>query len=130
MFFGTARAPVVCHPARSSSRTAWAPLATVRPISFEVTLHGIRIGKGHGERRPRTASRTDRTEQVGALVALVGGLARPGSAPRPLPHKAILLADPGLVLEPDLDGLSRCEVTQMGSQCAGEIFLKASIVRS
>ena len=29
MFFGTTKAGVVCQPARSSSRTAWAPLATL-----------------------------------------------------------------------------------------------------
>lgn len=34
MLFGTTRLPVVCHPARSSSRTACAPLATVRAISL------------------------------------------------------------------------------------------------
>jgi hypothetical protein len=46
-----------------------------------------------------------------------------------LPHEAILLADPGLVLEPDLDGFSRCDAGQMGPQRVREVFLNASIVR-
>jgi hypothetical protein len=32
-FLGTRRWLLVCHPARSSSKTTWAPLATVREIS-------------------------------------------------------------------------------------------------
>jgi hypothetical protein len=46
-----------------------------------------------------------------------------------LPHQAILLADAGLVLEPDLDRLAGCYVAQVGSQRGGEVFLNASIVR-
>jgi hypothetical protein len=53
---------------------------------------------------------------------------RPRSAPRPLPHEAVLLADAGLVLEPDLDGLARRDAAQMGSQRGRKVFLNASIV--
>jgi len=70
-----------------------------------------------------------RMRQVGALVALVGGLARPGSALGPLPHKAVLLADAGLILEPDLDRLVPGKVGQMRFQGRGPGFLNASIVR-
>ena len=98
MFFGTTRLPVVCQPARSSSRTAWAPLATTTGDLVEVELHGLGVGVGQRQRRAGAARRADRAEQVGALVALVGRLARPRPAPRPLPHEPVLLADAGLVL--------------------------------
>ncbi len=95
----------------------------------EVKLHGVRVGEGQSQSCSRAARRTDRTEQVGALVALVGGLARPRSAPGPLAHEAVLLADPGLVLEPELDRLSLGDAGQVGAQGGGEVFLNASIVR-
>lgn len=62
----------------------------------EMSLHGPCVCEGHDESRSDTASRADRPEEVGALVALIGGLARPGSASRPLPDQTVLLADPGL----------------------------------
>ena len=64
----------------------------------EMGLHGVGVGEGHGERGTDTASRADRPEQIDALVALIGGLARPGSAPGPLPDQAVILADTGFLL--------------------------------
>ena len=66
-------------------------------------LHGLGVGEGQGEGRADAARWADGAEQIGALVALVGRLPRPRAAPGPLPDEAVLLADPGLVLEPDLD---------------------------
>lgn len=65
----------------------------------------------------------DGAEQVGTLVALVGGLERPRAAARPLPHEALLLADPHLVLEPDLDLLLAGHAREMGRKRAREVFL-------
>lgn len=96
----------------------------------EMGLHGVRVGEGHGERRADAPRRTDRPEQVGALIALVGGLARPGSASGPLPDEAVLLADAGLVLEPEFDRLAPGDVGEMGFQRGREVFLNASITRS
>ena len=46
-----------------------------RPADLvEMGLHGVRVGEGHGERRADAPSRADRSEQIGALVALIGGL--------------------------------------------------------
>jgi hypothetical protein len=70
---------------------------------FEVELHRLGVGEGQRQRRAGSAGGTDGAEQVGVFVTLVGGLARPGSSPRPLPHDAVLLADARLVLKPDLD---------------------------
>ena len=53
----------------------------------EMGLHGVRVGKGHGQHRADAPYRADRSEEVGAIVALVGGLARPRCAPGPLPTR-------------------------------------------
>jgi hypothetical protein len=71
-----------------------------------VELHGLGIGVGQRQRRACAARWTDRAEEVGALIALVGRLARPRPASRPLSDDPVLLADAGLVLEPDLDRLA------------------------
>jgi hypothetical protein len=97
---------------------------------LEVELHGLAVGIGHGKRRARAPRRADGAEQVGALVALVGGLAGPRSTPRPLPHEAVLLADPRLVLEPDLDGLAGREVSDVGLQRGRAILLNSATIRS
>src|SRR5215204_2640786 len=93
MFFGTTRRPVVCQPARSRRSTAWAPRRTRLEISTRWSC--IASLSGHGERRAGAARRADGAEQVGAFVALIGGLAWARAAPRPLPHEAVLLADAG-----------------------------------
>jgi hypothetical protein len=90
---------------------------------IEMKLHGLGIGKRQRQRRPGSPRRADGAEQVGALVALVGGLAGARPPPGPLPHNAVLLADAGLVLEPDLDRCSLGQIGQMRAQRAGEVFL-------
>src|SRR6185436_16313643 len=92
----------------------------------EVELHRLAVGVGHGERRAGAA----RAEQVGAFVALIGGLAWARAAPRPLPHEAVLLADAGFVLEPDLDRLAFRQAGAVSVQRRGEVFLKAATVSS
>ncbi len=47
---------------------------------FEVELHRLGVGVGQGERRPDSAGWANGTEQVGVVVALVGGLPWPRSA--------------------------------------------------
>jgi hypothetical protein len=42
----------------------------------EVKLHGNRVSDGQRERRTFAARWADRAEEIGTLVALVGGLAR------------------------------------------------------
>jgi len=66
-------------------------------------LHGECVSDGQCERRAFAARRTDRAKEIGALVTLVGRLARSRSASSPLADEAILLTDAGLVLEPDFD---------------------------
>src|SRR5215212_10111030 len=130
MFFGTTKRPVVCQPARSRRSTAWAPRRTRLETSTRSELHRLAVGVGHGERRASAARRADGAEQVGAFVALIGGLARARAAPRPLPHEAVLLADAGFVLEPDLDRLAFRQAGAVSVQRRGEVFLKAATVSS
>jgi hypothetical protein len=64
----------------------------------EVKLHHVGVGMGQRQRRPDAAGRADRAEQIGVVIALVGGLPGSCSAPGPLPNLAVLLADAGLVV--------------------------------
>jgi hypothetical protein len=93
-------------------------------------LHHGRIGVGQREGRPDAAGRADRAEQIGVVVALVGGLPWPRPAPGPLPNLAVLLADAGLVLKPDFDRRRLRQSFEMSLQRVREVFLKASTIRS
>jgi hypothetical protein len=96
----------------------------------EVELHHVGVGIGQHEGRPDAAGRADRAKQIGVVVALVGRLPGPRSAPGPLPNLAVLLADAGLVLKPDFDRRRLGQAVDMSLQRAREVFLKASTVRS
>jgi len=67
---------VVCQPARSKISTACAPTATAAEISVEMKLHRLGVGVRQRQRRADAAGGTDGAEQIGALVTLVGRLAR------------------------------------------------------
>jgi hypothetical protein len=97
---------------------------------LEMELHGLGVGEGQRKRGPDASGGTNGAEEVGAFAALIGGLARPRSTPGPLTHEAILLADAGFVLEPDLDRRCRRQAVEMGAQRAREVFLKASTICS
>jgi hypothetical protein len=64
----------------------------------EVKLHHVGVGIGQRAGRSDPAGWADRAEQIGVVIALIGRLARPRSAPGPLSDEAVLLADPGFVL--------------------------------
>ena len=95
---------------------------------IEVELHGFGIGLRQRERGAGAARRTDGAEQIGIFVALVGRLSRSRPTSGPLPDDAILLADPGFILEPDFDRGPLGHVRQMHTQRAREVFLKASMI--
>ena len=130
MFSGMTRLGVVCQPARSKRSTACAPTATLRLISSRWSLHRLAVGKRQRQRRALALGRADGAEEIGALVALVCGLSRPRSSPRPLPHKAVLLTDARLVLKPDFDRRLGCKLRQMGVQDIAKVFLNASTIRA
>ena len=89
----------------------------------EMELHREGVGEGQRERRALAPRRADRAEEIGVLVTLVGGLARPRSAPGPLAHEAVFLADAGFVLEPDFDRRVLRQIGEMGAQRPREVFL-------
>ena len=95
----------------------------------EVKLHHVGVGIGKRQSRSDAASGTDRAEQIGVVIALVGGLPWPRSTPGPLADEAVLLADPGLVLEPDFDRRRLRQPFEMSLQRAREVFLNASTIR-
>jgi hypothetical protein len=88
----------------------------------EMELHRLGVGMGQGERFADAAGWANRSEQIGVVVALICGLARPGSASCPLPDLAVLLTDAGFVLKPDLDRRRLRQAVEMGAQRAREVF--------
>ena len=96
----------------------------------EVELHHVGVGIRKRQCRPDTAGGADRAEQIGVVIALVGGLPGPRPALGPLPNLAVLLADAGLVFKPDFDRRRLGQAVDMSLQRAREVFLKASTVRS
>ena len=106
------------------------PLSDLAGDFLKMKLHGLGVGEGQRKRGPNAAGRANGAEEIRALVALIGGLARPRSSPGPLTHEAVLLADAGFVLKPDLDRRRRRQAVEMGAQRAREVFLKASTIRS
>ena len=85
-------------------------------------LHHVGVGIGQRERGSNPTGGADGAEQIGVVVALVGRLPWPGSAPRPLANLAVLLADPGLVLKPDFDRRGLRQAFEMSLQRAREIL--------
>jgi len=90
---------------------------------IEMKLHGGGVGEGQGERHALAARRTDRAEEIGVFVALIGRLAWARAALGPLPHETVLLANTRLVLEPDFDRSAFRNIGEMGVQRLREVFL-------
>ena len=94
----------------------------------DVLLHGAGVGPWRGDGSALALCRANGAEEKRVLVALIGGLARSGSAPRPLPYDAVLLADARLVLEPQLYRRAVRNVLQMCVERVREVFLKAAMI--
>ena len=71
----------------------------------------------------------DGTEQIGVVVALIGRQAGPRAGLGPQSGAAVLLAEPGLVLEPDFDRPVLGQMAYVGGERAGEVFLNPSSTR-
>ena len=89
-------------------------------------LHGLGITAWQHETGTDAPGRTDRTEEIGRLRALVLRCRGSGATPGPAPREPSLLPDPGFVLPPDLyvrAGRERCpDLPHLG----WEFFLKSS----
>jgi hypothetical protein len=95
----------------------------------EMHLHGACVGPGQHEGGALAAQGTDGTEQIGVVVALIGRQAGPRAGLGPQPGAAILLAEPGLILEPNLDALVLGQMAYMRGERAREVFLNPSSTR-
>lgn len=93
----------------------------------EVHLHGVGADVGERQGGADATRRADRAEEIGVLVALIGRLAGSRPSPRPLSDDPVLLPDPSLVLEPDLDPLALRQMPDMSVQGPGEVFLNSSM---
>ena len=91
----------------------------------EMGVHRRGVGEGQHQPGGHAALRADRAEEVGPFVAGVARRPRPGAAPRPDPGERALLADPRLVLEPDLERLAARRLGERRRYRLGEVFLKA-----
>jgi hypothetical protein len=94
----------------------------------DVELHRLGVGEGERQGRAFALSGADRAKQIGVFAALVGGLPGPRSAPRPLAHEAVLLADARFVLEPDFNRRALRQGGQMDVQDRREV--NASTMRT
>lgn len=92
----------------------------------EMQIHRRGVAEGQDETRRLAFGRADRAEDVGRLGALIVRGRRPRTAQGPTPGDLVLLADPGLVLEPDLYALARRLAGRDRRQAGGEVFLKAA----
>jgi len=75
-----------------------------------------------------SSCRADGTEDVGRTRPLIVRCRGSSPAPRPSPGDLVLLADPGLVLEPDLYRLARRVALGDLLEAGGEVFLNAASV--
>jgi len=94
----------------------------------EMKVHGFCVAARQDESRPFSLLRADRPEDVGRDGALIVRRRGAGSALGPASGDLVLLADAGLVGEPDLYVIGR-EALVGGDfvQAGGETFLKSSM---
>jgi hypothetical protein len=104
-------------------------VATCRHLaadSSEMQRHGLGVRGRHDQAGCDATLRTGRAEQVGPVVALVVRRAGPRSTLGPDAGQRALLADPGLILEPDFDRLAFGAVGDLRRDGRGEVFLNVS----
>lgn len=70
---------------------------------IEVGLHRGRVAIWSDQGCPHATFRADRAEDISICIALIGGLAWPGSLVRPKTRDAVFLSNAHLVLEPDFN---------------------------
>lgn len=94
--------------------------------SNQMQRHGLGVRCRHDEARCDATLRTGRAEQISPVVASVVRRAGPRSTLGPDAGQRALLADPGLILEPDFDRLAFGVVGDLRRDCRGEVFLNVS----
>ena len=82
----------------------------------------VEIGNNIAERAMRSVGGADRPEQIGRGGALIVGRHGTAAALRPAAGDAVLLADPGLVLKPDLYALAGGDAPADLRQSGRDVF--------
>lgn len=97
---------------------------------LEMGVHRLGIAPGQNQPDALALLRTDGTEDVGPLGALIVRRDGSCSALRPAARYLVLLPDPGFILEPELDLYARFETRADRFDLGGEVFLKTSTANS
>ena len=94
----------------------------------QVQVHGVDVATGQYETGAFAEAGANRPEDVGRGCALILWRRRSGATPSPTAGDLVLLADPGLISEPNL---YICWATTLALrdfvQTGGKAFLKSSI---
>ena len=94
----------------------------------QVQVHGGGVAAGQNARRTLAVLRADSAEDVGGGVALILWCGGSAAAPCPTTGDAVLLADPGLVGEPDLYRVEAdAPFARDACQRGREVFLNVSM---
>jgi hypothetical protein len=94
----------------------------------QMQVHGGDVAAGQHEAGALAEPGADRAEDIGRGCALILRRRRPSAAPSPTAGDLVLLADPGLVGEPNLYvGWIATLALRDFRQTGGETFLKSSI---
>ena len=80
------------------------------------------LALGSTRAAPLPSLGTDGAEQIGVLVTLIGWQARSRAGLGSDPGAAVLLAEPGFILEPDLDWLAVGQMAYVGRERAREVL--------
>ena len=94
---------------------------------IEMKLHSFGVAEGQNEGSTGSVFGANRTEQIGRLGALIMSGSGTRALPGPTIGKLVLLADPHLVLEPDLYRRARRELGADFRNAVGKVFLNASM---
>ncbi len=91
-------------------------------------LHGLGVASGQDEGCTDAAGWANGAEDVGRSGSLIVGCTGPGAALGPSAGDLVLLADPGLILEPDFDLRAGGEPRSDRGYLIGEVFLNVTMV--
>ena len=89
---------------------------------FQMQAHALGRAAGQNQAGAFASCGADRAEDVGRGCPLVLGSRGTGAAQRPAPSDLVLLADAGLIGEPDLYGLAACLGFRDLLQAGEEVF--------
>ena len=92
----------------------------------KVKAHQLGIDRRQYKRCASAPCRADGAEDIDPVMALIAWRRRPGTPASLDPRQPTLLADPGLILEPDFQRLAAGSGRQPFAHRGGEVFLNAS----